>query len=77
MGCLKTPLWIGITIGTVVVVLIVVTIVINRKWDAVKFFLFMKFELLMNDDHPEDVNDLEFDAFVSFRYGIVFELCVL
>ncbi len=71
MGCLNFPPWIGITTGTVVVLVIVVIIVINRKWEALKFFLFMRFNVLLNDDPPEDLDDLEFDAFVSFRYGIV------
>ncbi len=69
MGCLNFPLWIGITIGSVVVLVIVVAIVINRKLEAMKFFLFMRFNYLVNDDPPEDVDNLEFDAFVSFRYG--------
>ncbi len=67
MGCLNFPLWIGITIGSVVVLVIVVIIVINRKWEAVKFFLFMRFNVSVNDDLPENVEDFEFDAFVSFR----------
>ncbi len=70
MGCLNFPLWIGITTGTVVVVVIIVIVVMNRKWEAVKFLLFMRFNVVVKDDEPEDVDNLEFDAFVSFRYGI-------
>ncbi len=71
MGCLRFPSWIGITIGIVVVVILVAIIVVNRKWEAVKFFLFMRFNVLVNDDPPEEVDSLEFDAFVSFRYSVI------
>ncbi len=67
MGCLNFPLWIGITIGSVAVAVFVVIIGINRKWEAIKFFLFMRFNVLVNDDTPEDVDNLEFDAFVTYR----------
>ncbi len=36
----------------------------------------MKLDVLMNDDPPEDVDDLEFDAFVSFRYRTVNLSCL-
>ncbi len=69
MGCLTFPSWIGITIGSVVILVIVVIIVINRKWEAIKFFLFMRLNVSINDDPPEEVDKLDFDAFVIFRYG--------
>ncbi len=67
MGCVDFPIWIGIVIGTVVLGLIIVVVLLNRKWNAIKFFLFMKFNILFHDDEPEIVNDLEFDAFVAYR----------
>ncbi len=67
MGCLDFPVWIGISIGCVVVVVVVVGIVINRKWEAIKFLMFMKFDLLVNDDPPEKLSEMEFDAFVAYR----------
>ncbi len=67
MGCMNFPLWIGITIGSVAIAVIVVIIVANRKWEAIKLFLFMRFNVTVNDDPPEDVDDLEFDAFVTYR----------
>ncbi len=67
MGCVTFPVWIGIVTGTVILFLLISIVLINRKWEAIKFLLFMKFDVLINDDTPEDVNDLEFDAFVIYR----------
>ncbi len=60
-------MWIGIFIGCSVVVVVAVIFVINRKWEAIKFLLFMRFNVLVNDDEPENVADLEFDAFIAYR----------
>ncbi len=70
MGCVRFPIWIGIVIGTVVLSLIIGIVVISRKLDVIKFFLFIKFDILINDDILENVDDLEFDAFVIYRYDI-------
>ncbi len=67
MGCIAFPIWIGMVIGSVIIVLVIGLIAINRKWEAIKFFLFMKFDILTNDDEPEHVDDLEFDAFIAYR----------
>ncbi len=67
MGCVTLPVWIGIVTGTVILFLLISIVVINRKWEVIKFLLFMKFNVLINDDTPDDVNDLEFDAFVIYR----------
>ncbi len=53
--------------GVVVLVLVVAAIVINRKWEALKFCMFMRFQILHNDDEPENVDDKEFDAFIAYR----------
>ncbi len=67
MGCVSFPLWIGIVIGTVVLSAIIGVVVINRKWEAIKFWLFMHNGVLLRDDEPENIDDLEFDAFVIYR----------
>ncbi len=69
MGCAGFPIWVGIVTGTVILSLITAAIVINRKWEAVKFLCFMKFNILLNDDEVENVDELEFDAFVAYRSG--------
>ncbi len=47
--------------------LLIIVIIINRKWNAMKFLLFFQFNVLINDDEPEHVDELEFDAFVIYR----------
>ncbi len=68
MGCIAFPIWIGIVVGSVTVLLITIVVIINKKWNALKFFLFMNFDILVNDDEPENLDDMEFDAFVTYRY---------
>ena len=67
MGCVTFPIWIGIVTETVVLSLIIAAIAINRKWEAIKFLCFMKFDILLNDDNPENVDEMEFDAFIAYR----------
>ncbi len=80
MGCISSPVWIGIVIAILAVSIILTMIVINRKWNSIKFLLFMKFDILVNDDVLEKLDDLEFDGFVIYRYTwltLVFEQIVL
>ncbi len=67
MGCVAFPIWIGILTGVVILVIMTTIIVTNRKWEAIKFLLFMKFDILTNDDEPENVEELQFDAFITYR----------
>ena len=66
MGCyfLVWPI-VVVTLATIGIVVIIV--IINRKWEAIKFFMYMRFDILPNDDGPEDLDDMEFDAFVAYR----------
>ena len=66
MGC-DFPLWAIITISLIAVVIITVIIVINRKWETIKFYLFIRFNILVNDDGPENLDEMDFDAFVTYR----------
>ncbi len=66
-GCWSFPLWIGIIIGIAVVVLVVLVIFISKKLEVIKFFLFMKFNVLVKDDEPENIEEVEFDAFIAYR----------
>ncbi len=60
-------MWTGISIGCSFIVVMAVAIFINRKWDTIKFILFMKFDVLFKDDPPENLDEMEFDAFVAYR----------
>ena len=66
MGCLF-PIWAVVVISLTAVAIIVVIIIINRRWEVIKFFMFMRFNILPNDDGPENLDDMEFDAFVAYR----------
>ncbi len=67
MGCVTFPIWIAIVTGSIVLSLIVVAILINQKWNTIKFLLFVKMDILLNDDEPENVDEMEFDAFIAYR----------
>ncbi len=66
MGCVTFPIWIGVVTGIALVCVIIVVIVINRKWEAIKFLCFNRFNVLINDDEPENLDELEFDAFIIY-----------
>ncbi len=76
MGCVSFPIWIAIVTGTVIVTCIIIIVTINRKWNAIKHLLFFRFNILINDDEPENVEDLEFDAFVIYRQVKVIKFIV-
>ena len=67
MGCVDFPMCIGIVTGTVILSLIIIAIVINRKLEAIKFLCFNRLNVLFNDDEPENVEVLEYDAFIIYR----------
>ncbi len=67
MNCVHFPSWIAIVTAGFTVLLILIIVVFNRKWSTIKFFLFMNLNILVNDDDPENVDELEFDAFVAYR----------
>ena len=64
LGC-GFALWKIITIGsTVVIVVVVAAIVIGRKWKTIKYHFYTRFT---NDDDSQDLAQMEYDAFVSCR----------
>ena len=66
MGCLF-PVWAIVVLTLTTIGIVVIFVVINRKWEAIKFYMFMRFNILPNDDGPEDLDEMEFDAFVAYR----------
>ncbi len=69
MGCVW-PYWVAIVAGSVSLLAIMVIITANHNWELIKFYCYMKFNILTNDDGPEDLTQMDFDAFISFRYSI-------
>ena len=66
MGCVF-PTWAIITISLLVCIFIVLAIVLNRKWETIKFYMFVHFNVLTYDDGPEDLDEMEFDGFITYR----------
>ena len=67
MDCIF-PIWAIVAIALSSLVAVIIVIVMNRKWETIKFFMFMHFDILPNDDGPENLDEMEFDAFVTYRY---------
>ena len=66
MGCIF-PIWVIVTIAVLSCLVIIVALVLHRKWNMIKFYIFIHFNILTNDDGPENLDDMKFDAFVSYR----------
>ena len=66
MGCIF-PIWAISTIVTTAVIVVVIIIILNRKWEAIRFFMFMHFDVLPGDDVQENLDEMEFDAFITYR----------
>ena len=52
-------------------IIVVTIIILNRKWEAIRFFMFMHFDILPNDDGQENLDEMEFDAFVTYRFSTI------
>ena len=66
LGCIF-PVWAISTIVASTLTVVVIIIILNRKWEAIRFFMFMHFNILPNNDGPENLYEMEFDAFVTYR----------
>ena len=64
LGC-GFPLWgiitFGIGSGVFIIVLI---IIVSRKWTTIKFRYYSRFT---NDDDSQDLSQMKYDAFISYR----------
>ena len=70
MGCIF-PIWAISTIVTSAVIVVVIIIILNRKLEAIRFFMFMHVDILPNDDGRENLDEIEFDAFVTYRFDTI------
>ncbi len=68
MGCY--PIWqkiiLGVGIGVTVTVVIAI-IAISRRWNEVKWLLFLYFNVLGKTDKEEKLENVTFDALLSYR----------
>ena len=73
MGCYPHTLSSGekVTIGilgTLIVGIVIVIIAIGRRWNEVKWFLYLHFNILDKSDRNENLDGKKYDAFISYRY---------
>ena len=73
MGCYPHILSTGekVTIGilgTLIVGIVIVIIAISRRWNEVKWFLYLHFNILDKSDRNENLDGKKYDAFISYRY---------
>ena len=66
MGC-NFPLWAIVIIATLSITIVVFVIVLNRKWEVIQFYMFVHFNVLTDDDGPENLDEMEFDGFITYR----------
>ena len=63
LGCVF-PVWAIVTIVLGATSLIIVAVVVNRKWTLIKYHYYRHFT---NDDDSQDLSLMKYDAFVSYR----------
>ena len=79
MGCYPHKLSLGekITVGifgTLIIGITIAIIAISRRWNEVKFFLYLHFDILDKNDGDEDLTNKCYDVFVSYRLPFFFNL---
>ena len=69
MGCGVSWYEIAIPVAVTIFTVTSTLLLINRYVDALRFQLFLKFDILTGkDDDQENLDDFDFDLFVSHRY---------
>ena len=76
MGCFPKELTVWEKILTrssafVILGVAVATIFISRRWKEVKWFMYLHFDVLDKNDEDEDLEIVEADALLSYRYKYI------
>ena len=67
LGCAIEWYW-TVTLACVAVsVFVTAALVLHRNWEKLKFLLFVHFDILTTDDGVENLDDMLYDGFVSYR----------
>ena len=70
LDCFGFPI-VPVVIPCVVVgLMMIVGFTIFRNLDRIKFFLFLKTSIRLNEDEQEDLDIMQFDALVAYRYDL-------
>ena len=69
MGCNDLPVYVLVLISVAVIIVIpLVLFLLVRYYDALRFLLFLKFNILIGKDDDEDIlEEMDFDLFISYR----------
>lgn len=72
MGCYPHNLSFGekLTIGifgTLIIAIVIGIVAISRRWNEVKWFLYLHFDILDKGDKEENLMDKKYDVFLSYR----------
>ena len=51
--------------GALIVGIVIAIVAISRRWNEVKWLLYLHFNILDKSDNNEDLTDKKYDAFVS------------
>ena len=72
MGCyphklsLGEKLTIGI-LGTLIIIIVIFIIAVGRRWNEVKWLLYLHFNILDKSDRNEDLTGKKYDAFLCYK----------
>ena len=53
--------------GTLIIGITIAIIAVSRRWNEVKFLLYLHFDILDKNDRDEDLTDKLYDVFLSYR----------
>ena len=72
MGCStgELTLWEKILIGLsifIIIAIVIAIIAISRRWEEVKWFMYLHFNILDTSDEKENLRCMENDALLSYR----------
>ena len=60
MGCHDHfPVWAIVVIAVGTVVILLTAIILMRKWEVIRFYLFMHFNILVKDNQVENIKDMD------------------
>ena len=67
LGCAMEWYWIVILACVSVSIFMTIALVVHRNWEKLKFLLFVHFNILTTDDGVENLDEMLYDGFVSYR----------
>ena len=71
MGCDQFNIWFpALLIGGILIVIVIIIALLVKYSGAIAFFLYLRFDIMIGRDSvTEDLDNMEFDAFVTYRYS--------